>query len=184
MLINSQNPTVAALTLGMNKWFNPTFYNGCNHLFILELKLIHVSKLPSPVWWRTMCYRSVRAWPLFDVRPLRNKYCYILNMNPMSTCSEFLTIMHVCKSYISGNSIWKMGKFFSSPPECVIVIVMHRHWFPLPNRDECLHMKPRHTLLKYWVSSWIISHKCWLVSFMSSPITKLYLRWHLWQYHL
>ena len=31
-------------SLGMNTWFHPTFYNGCNYLSVLELKLNHVSK--------------------------------------------------------------------------------------------------------------------------------------------
>ena len=31
-------------SLGMDKWFHPTLYNGCDYLSMLGLKLIHVSK--------------------------------------------------------------------------------------------------------------------------------------------
>ena len=40
----SQNWRVAALKLGMNKWFNPTLHNVCNYLFMPGLKFIHASK--------------------------------------------------------------------------------------------------------------------------------------------
>ena len=32
-----------ASTVGMDKEFHPTYYNGCTYLFMLKLKLIHVS---------------------------------------------------------------------------------------------------------------------------------------------
>ena len=36
----------------MDKWFQPTLYNGCNYLCMLLLKLIHVSKMgPRNVWF-------------------------------------------------------------------------------------------------------------------------------------
>ena len=31
-------------SLGMEKWFHPTLYNGCNYLSVLGLKLYHVRK--------------------------------------------------------------------------------------------------------------------------------------------
>ena len=36
-------------TLGMDKYFHPIHYNGCNNLSMLGLKLIHVSK-KGPMW--------------------------------------------------------------------------------------------------------------------------------------
>ena len=39
-------------SLGMDKWFHPTFYNECNYLSMLGLKLNHVSKRSH--WWWTL----------------------------------------------------------------------------------------------------------------------------------
>ena len=38
------------LSLGMDKWFHPTHYNGCKYLSMLGLKLNHVSKR-GPWYW-------------------------------------------------------------------------------------------------------------------------------------
>ena len=35
-------------SLGIDKAFHPTLYNGCNYLFMLGLKVIHISKR----WWQ------------------------------------------------------------------------------------------------------------------------------------
>ena len=38
----------------MDKWFHPTHFNGCNSLFMLGLKFIHVSKRGHrcrQIWW-------------------------------------------------------------------------------------------------------------------------------------
>ena len=36
-------------SLGMNNWFHPAFYKGCNHLFMLGLKLNHIIKW-AEIW--------------------------------------------------------------------------------------------------------------------------------------
>ena len=44
-------------SLGMDKEFHPTFYNGCHHLSMLWLKLRHVSKRSS----RTQTWSTLKA---------------------------------------------------------------------------------------------------------------------------
>ena len=44
-------------SLGMDKQFHPTFYNGCNYLSMLGLKLNHVSKRGP----RPQCLKSVNV---------------------------------------------------------------------------------------------------------------------------
>ena len=50
-------------SLGMDKWFHSTLYNGCNYLSMLGLKLNHVSKRGP--WW--LCVKSpkkVLTWQM------------------------------------------------------------------------------------------------------------------------
>ena len=47
-ILDMRTPTVVAecnlWSLGMNKWFHPTYYDGWNYLFMLRLQLNHVSE--------------------------------------------------------------------------------------------------------------------------------------------
>ena len=45
--------------LGMDKWFHPTVYNGCNYLSMLGLKLNHVSKSGH---WQHMQVIDLEHW--------------------------------------------------------------------------------------------------------------------------
>ena len=60
LLINCHTLTVSLCKFGMDKWFNPALYDGCNYLSMLCLMLSHVNK-PDPTarvvcmpltWWR------------------------------------------------------------------------------------------------------------------------------------
>ena len=44
LLIHSLMQRCNRLSWGMDKWFDPILYNGCNYLSMLGLKLDHVSK--------------------------------------------------------------------------------------------------------------------------------------------
>ena len=45
----SVSTAAAPFYLGMDKWFHPTLYTGCNYISMLGLKLIHVSRWgPEP----------------------------------------------------------------------------------------------------------------------------------------
>ena len=78
-------------SLRMDKQFHPTFYNGCNYLSMLGLKLNHVSKrghwypgglivfdlipIPGSTWY--MAEGSVRnswAWPWFSIKMSSYQY--------------------------------------------------------------------------------------------------------------
>ena len=37
-------PNFNGWSLGMGKWFHPSIYNGFNYLYMVGLKLIHISK--------------------------------------------------------------------------------------------------------------------------------------------
>ena len=55
--------------LRMDKYYNPTHYNGCNYLTILGLKLIHVSKRAS---WRCNFKMTLLNQLVVRLRLLRN----------------------------------------------------------------------------------------------------------------
>ena len=62
-------------SLGMDKYFNFTYYNGCNYLYILALKLIYVSKSGhrplSPIYWRqSNVLRNYRDYLIKKILPL------------------------------------------------------------------------------------------------------------------
>ena len=46
-------------SLGMDKWFHPTLYNGCNYLSIQGLYLIHVGKRAQGLWAIIPCTTGV-----------------------------------------------------------------------------------------------------------------------------
>ena len=73
-------------SLGMDKLFHPTHYNGCNYLSMLRLKLIHVSER-GPRWLLSYGAREVQCgWAnngrrLFHSAPFKDNstaYCFTL----------------------------------------------------------------------------------------------------------
>ena len=54
-------------SLGMDKLFHPTLYNGCKYLSMLGLELFHVSKMwvdwPISSWWLQMYWCQIGARP-------------------------------------------------------------------------------------------------------------------------
>ena len=112
-------------SLGMDKWFHPTLYNGCNYLSILCLKLNHVSKrnprCPGKVmtaklsmfpfgkinnhwfrqWlvaWSAPSHYLNQCWHILNWN-LRNKLQWNLNRNPFIFIQE----------NAFENVVWKMA---------------------------------------------------------------------------
>ena len=54
--------------LGMDKYFHPTHHNGCDSLFMVGLKLIHVSERGP--WPRRSCLTLLQARACFYKAPL------------------------------------------------------------------------------------------------------------------
>ena len=55
-------------SLGMDKYYHPTLYKGCNYLSVLNSKLTHVSK--RPLVRHIHVYASVDWAPFFSTEPL------------------------------------------------------------------------------------------------------------------
>ena len=78
LLIHSQQHMVQSLKLGFSKWYNPTlgmvkwfdpaFNNGCNDLFMFELKLIHNPYINIYVEHKLWC--RCAFWCQNNVRPV------------------------------------------------------------------------------------------------------------------
>ena len=59
-------------SLGMDKQFNPTFYQACNYLYMLGLKLNHVSK-KGP--WDVNLYYQDRKGLITTSQKLQTRFC-------------------------------------------------------------------------------------------------------------
>ena len=75
LLINSSTSTVQLLSLGMDKEFHPTLYNGCNYLSMVGLDLNHVSKRGPNVFWDIITH----PYPNFKLKLGMNESLYSMS---------------------------------------------------------------------------------------------------------
>ena len=114
-------PKLQRWRLGMDKWFQSTFYNGYNYLSMLGLKLIHVSKRG--------CRCRFTDWLIpFDAWN-KEINCAVYSQNTLhacdSCCFQIVLISMKFTYFISRSSviyrgIWKLGSaaLFSDISSC------------------------------------------------------------------
>ena len=86
-------------SLGMDKWFYTTLYNGCGNLSMLGLKLFHVTKRGN--WWQTIKKKifQKRTWHKAGGISLHVKRCYVIH-NTMSLFKQYMHNKRLAKEIV------------------------------------------------------------------------------------
>ena len=79
------------LSLGLDKWFDPTLCYECNYLFMLGLKLNHVCKKVHRLHLVTTT--EYRQFNFTIITPLNVKCQWLSLKHAISTCREIVSVM-------------------------------------------------------------------------------------------